>query len=318
MPFMKTILIFIVSFVSVSVFAQANSFVDPVRQQMALEKLKTIVLPSSLVRKNIAESVQVNSQCATQDQEILSIDPNTNESMKVTLKSYVSPKANRTVIVMPPTGGVNELDYKYAQAFCDAGLNAIILMSWVGDSLQQIDPGMHDRNALRGVTAIRSLLTTIESTQTVGIFGTSVGGILGALAIGLEERLVTGLFVVAGGDMTEVIAQSTEKNLAALRDLRMQEYGFSDIGDYFQLLDENVVIEPLDFANYSGAKKIGFVLSTADLTVPTKNQYDLINAWGGEDLIFKTAPPFFNHFAAILHSSYWWTDDITAYFVENL
>src|SRR5690606_3623650 len=154
--------------------------------------------------------------------------PNSGQNMAVDLTSYYSAGSSKMVIVLPPTGGVNALDYKYAKAFCDAGLNAIILKSWAGNLIQTLDTHMHDQNTLRAVTSIRSLLSTIDTTMTIGIFGNSVGGITGALAIGLEDRITTGLFVVAGGGMSEIIAESSEQTLTELRAKRFKEFKFKD------------------------------------------------------------------------------------------
>ncbi len=159
---------------------------------------------------------------------------------------------------------------------------------------------------------------TIEQTQKIGILGNSVGGILAALSTGLEERILAGLFVVAGGGLTEIIAESTEKNLSLLRDLRFKEYQFQSIGDYYEMLDQKVTIDNLDFANFTGPKKVGFIISNSDKTVPTNTQYDLVKAWGNNKLIFKTAPSYLNHVATIVHASVWWTDDIVNFFEVNL
>lgn len=298
--------------------AHSQDLLSSQRQAQALQKLNKIILPTDLKRIVDSSDTKVSQFCTSRNESMMSIDPNTGEEMLVQLTTYTSLNSEKTVIVLPQTGGVNQLDHKYATAFCKSGMNAIILLTWQGDMIKQVDPGMHDRNALRAMAAIRSLLVTIDQKQKVGMFGTSVGGILGALATGLEKRIETGLFIVAGAGMTKIMSESDEKNLTELRNLRMKHFDLKTEGDYMELLDNNVVIDPLDFASYSGNKKAAFIVSDYDSTVPTSTQYDLVNVWGGEHLIFKRAPVFFNHFAAIVHSSLWWTQDVTDYFQQNL
>lgn len=302
---------------SLCVSAQAQQLFNLERQAQALDKINKIVVSSDVKRQMDSSDTVITTNCSSRNESIMAIDPNSQQSMRVQLLTYTSSSSLKTIIVLPPTGGVNKLDYKYAEELCKNGMNAIILLAWQGDDIKEVDPGMHDRNALRAIVSIRSLINSIDQKQKLGIFGTSVGGILGALVIGLEPRLETGLFLVAGAGMSKIMVTSDEKTLTGLRDLRMKHYNLKSEGDYWELLDKNVFIDPLDFVNYSGTKKVSFIVSDYDTTVSTESQYDLVQVWGGDHLIFKQAPFLFNHFAAILHSSVWWTQDIVDYFKNN-
>jgi hypothetical protein len=298
--------------------AQTQELFNFERQSMALEKIKKIVVSENVTRFADNSSTVITTTCSSRNESIVATDPSSQENMRVRLTTYTSTGSSKTVIVLPPTGGVNKLDYKYAEEICKKGMNAIILLTWEGDDIKEVDPGMHDRNALRAIVSVRSLINSIDKKQKLGIFGTSVGGILGSLVIGLEPRLETGLFLVAGAGMSKIMVTSDEKTLTGLRDLRMKHYNLKSEGDYWELLDKNVFIDPLDFVNYSGTKKVNFIVSDYDTTVSTESQYDLVNVWGGDHLIFKKAPFLFNHFAAILHSSVWWTQDIVDFFETNM
>ncbi len=129
-----------------SVFASTNS--NP-RQAKALLKLQAIQLPKNLSRQIVSPKETISPTCSQQNEKILSIDPNFKSEMTINLKSYYAEHAQRTIIILPPTGGVNSLDYNYAKEFCKAGFNSIILLSWTDDTKLFLDPKMHDQNTLR-------------------------------------------------------------------------------------------------------------------------------------------------------------------------
>jgi hypothetical protein len=58
------------------------------------------------------------------------------------------------------------------------------------------------------------------------------------------------------------------------------------------------VFEPLDFIGDSGPKKVLMMVALKDVTVPTKNQYDLYHAFGDQELLTHDS----DHIGTILYT----------------
>lgn len=223
--------------------------------------------------------------------------------------------SDRTVILLPPTGGENILDQGYANHLCSGGFRVVILQTWFNQTEVTLDPAMHDNGAVRSLSAIRHTLDYLKPTRAsqVGILGTSVGALSSSLALGFEPRLSSGVFIVGGFGFSEIVARSTEAGAAKLRDARMKAFGLKNIEDYVALLAEKVVIEPGDFTEFSGRKNVLAFVGTRDVTVPTKNQTALVKAYQAESDEYAG-----DHTQTILNTFTWKRGKIAAFFEKNL
>lgn len=249
-------------------------------------------------------------------------DPVTLSPRKVRLKQYAPlfnrhPENLKTVLVMPPTGGENILDQLYSNALCRAGFRAVMVQGWDDDTFTELDAKMHDRGALKALAAIRQAVEYAvggRSDVKVGILGTSVGAISSSFAAGFDSRISTAVLIVGGIGMPEIIGASTEKTLTRLRAERSQAFGYKSVEEYQAALAKTLVVEPGDFIGHSGPKKVFMVLATQDVTVPTKNQWDLYRAFGNQEL--RTFEG--NHIEAIKASPKLYLQDMIAFLQQNL
>lgn len=180
--------------------------------------------------------------------------------------------SSRAVLILPPTGGKNRLDEQYAERLCERGIEAWILTAWDTDqpdySLKE-NVLSHDQAGLRGISAVRQIVTQMPGT--LGILGTSAGGILAAVALAVEPRFTTGVLIAAGADLPEIVANSDLQTLRDLREQRMRDYHLT-ADQYKQFLRENVLLDPKWFGQELQAKKIGMIFATQDHTVPYQQQ----------------------------------------------
>lgn len=235
-------------------------------------------------------------------------DPVTMKPGQIKLTTFVlkgseSVQSNlKTVVVMPPTGGVNALDWAYAARLCVSGLRAAVVTNWDFDTFNELDMDMHDRGALRALAAIRHSIEFLnpKRPKQLGIFGTSVGAISSAMATGYDARISAAALVVGGGGLREIIARSTEQHLSDLRQQRMAAFHLNSVDAYQQMLSPHIKIEPLDFIGMSGPKNIWMMIATKDDTVPTANQMKLYQAFGrpGNSLSYAS-----DHLGTILYTS---------------
>lgn len=208
----------------------------------------------------------------------------------------------KSVIVMPPTGGVNVLDWAYAARLCVSGFRTAVVTNWDFDTFNELDMGMHDRGALRALAAIRHTIEFLnpKRPRQLGIFGTSVGAISSVMATGYDARISAAALIVGGGGLREIIARSTEQHLSDLRKQRMAAFNLTSVDAYQQMLSPHINIEPLDFIGLSGPKNIWMMIATKDDTVPTANQMKLYQAYGrpGNSLSYPS-----DHLGTILYTS---------------
>lgn len=219
--------------------------------------------------------------CLTEDIEIIGQDPINFQKRKVNITRYLARGQNKnpgTVIILPPTGGVNILDRGYANELCWAGMNVALISGWDHQEPKSIDFGIHDQGALRALAAVRHVVEFLEkdNASSIALLGTSIGAIAGNLVLGYEPRLSSAALIVGSGRFADVVAESTEKGALALREQRMKHLGIKDLEEYRKVVHQYVKTDPTSFVNYSGAKKTLLVTADADITVPTAYQYELV------------------------------------------
>jgi len=256
------------------------------------------------------------SFCRLTDVRLSVTDPVTSKPGFVQNRIYEARNgSDRTVILLPPTGGENILDQGYANHLCSAGFRVVLLQTWHNQTESTLDMGMHDNGAVRSLSAIRHTLDYLKPTRTsqVGILGTSVGALSSSLALGFDARLNSAVLIVGGVDMAEVIAASTEAGATKLREARMKAFGFRNFEEYLAAMREHVLIDPAAFSDYSGPKNVLAFVGTRDVTVPTKNQLALVKSFNAESDEYAG-----DHTQTILNTFTWRRGKIAAFFEKSL
>ncbi len=183
-----------------------------------------------------------------------------------------APRSTRSVLILPPTGGVNQLDIQWAEQLCDKGIESWIVTAWdrgLPDYTLAADLLSHDKAGVRGISAIRQI--AVHMSGRLGILGTSAGGILAAVALAVEPKFTTGVFIAAGADLPEIVSSSDLANLRVLREQRMRVNNWSP-AEYKNQLRQTVLLDPGLFAEEMSAKKTGVVIAFRDRTVPVRQQ----------------------------------------------
>jgi dienelactone hydrolase len=184
----------------------------------------------------------------------------------------------KTLLLIPPTGGTNFIDRGYAEKFCENGFDVYILDHWTGDNEYNLDLEIHQRFYARVQRGIGLILANVSSSF-IGILGTSVGGIHTAVAMGLHDRLDAAFVIVGGAPLAEIIVNSDQDVLVEAKKKRYQVFHFSNDQEYIDSLDRAFALDPLKLPRRFVGKPLGMVISSNDLTVPTKNQRDLEKFW---------------------------------------
>jgi hypothetical protein len=224
------------------------------------------------------------------------------------------PNSRGAVIIVPPTGGANFLDRRYARSLCRAGFESVIITHWQGIDEESLELSVHDRLLRRGQTAISETLAELGHHSFVGILGTSVGAIHGLTALG-STPIDAGFFIAGGAPVSQVIAESSQRELALYRHKRMTQFGFQNTAEYQVALAQAIPqdLEPLYYQEILKNKSIGFILAQSDDTVPTHLQQKLVKQVNPLTLLEINA----SHFWAIVKSWWFYEDVIVDFFINE-
>lgn len=197
------------------------------------------------------------------------------------------------VIVLHILGGDFPLARVFANGIAQRGTAALFLkMPYYGPRRPPNSPRRmisHDpRETVEGMTQaildIRQAAAFLASREEIdpeqlGVFGISLGGITGALALTAEPRLRNGCLILAGGDMARIAWESEE--LAELRDRWVNGGGSKT--EFFDLMKQ---IDPVTYSATLGKRRVLMMNATDDEVVPKVCTESLWRAFGEPPIIW--------------------------------
>jgi dienelactone hydrolase len=256
--------------------------------------------------------------CAVDVVKIQAEDPATHAPGSLQIRVYTPKHYEHSLIIVPPTGGENPIDRGYADLFCKNNIRAAIVEHWTGDDDAGTDLDVHDRGTARGIVAVKHTVEYLnpEANEPLGILGTSLGAIIASAAVGYEPRITAMALIVGGGGIANINAYSTEDVLIKLREDRMKTYGFKTPEEYEAALNQHIKLDPLYSAKLSHIEHNYMMIGDKDLTVPTKNQIELLDAIGPD----KVEQHHFagNHFETILYTFATHKQNLVDFFTDSL
>ncbi len=207
-------------------------------------------------------------------------------------------KIKSTVIILPPTGGINLIDRSYAKAFARVGATALVLKKHSGEGDKRIDLDLHQRVHAAALKAFAMILKTIPKDHEVGVLGTSLGGLYAAIAVNRHEEIDRVVVIGTGAPIPKIIANSTNSGMTYLREQRFKKFKFSSKEEYAAEISKRFFLDPLSSGKAYQKKKLGMVVLLEDEAVPTKYQRELQAAWQPDLLIEREN----SHFWGIIRS----------------
>ncbi|MEM2586724.1 MAG: alpha/beta fold hydrolase [Candidatus Bathyarchaeia archaeon] len=143
-------------------------------------------------------------------------------------------------------------------------------------------PNINDtlRGTIQTVIDLRRAVDYLETrpeidVNKIGYVGGSMGGILGAIFIGVEPRIKAAVLIVAGGNMSLMIRESQHYTMSAVRE-HLQKEGIS-YEELQRILDP---IDPINFIKYFSPRPVVFHLGRHDVIVPAEAGRQLYEAAG--------------------------------------
>jgi dienelactone hydrolase len=238
----------------------------------------------------------------------------TDPNFSLEYSQYInSSSTKKSLIIMPPTGGVNFIDKRYANEFCSAGYHVYVIKSWTNPN-KSSDIGLerHQRDHERAQASISKVIAEIQ-TPFIGLLGTSLGGMYAAVAANYQDKINAVFLIVAGAPVTEVIVKSDQDVMQELLKRRKEKFGYKTDDEYLQALERAFFLEPMKLGEKYKTKDIGMVIATQDEKVPTKNQKALADFFKPKKVITYES----SHLWGIVKPWLFSSDEIIEFFDES-
>jgi dipeptidyl aminopeptidase/acylaminoacyl peptidase len=133
-------------------------------------------------------------------------------------------------------------------------------------------------------------------SKRIGVLGTSMGGINGAMLVGVDSRINSAVLALAGCDIPYILAKSKDRGVQRYQKTYMGEHGVSSDEMYEQL---KMLLEwdPKNLAPYVDPGRELLILGVCDKVVPFKKGMELRRAMGGPE----TKLVLSGHYTAVLY-----------------
>jgi dienelactone hydrolase len=219
-----------------------------------------------------------------------------HESNNTVHCEYFLPKRKEkvpAVVVLHILGGDFALSRLFCTGLADHGVAALFLkMPYYGPRRQPgVDRRMISQDPhetvegftqavldIRRATAFLASQKEIDSDR-LGIFGISLGGITGSLAMTAEPRLKNGCFLLAGGDLAKVAWESKELEKVRRRWIEKggDEQGFRDILE---------VVDPARYGEHVRGRRILMLNAKEDEVIPKACTESLWESFGKPEIVW--------------------------------
>lgn len=181
----------------------------------------------------------------------------------------------RAVVVLPIQGGDYEVSRHFADAFAGAGFDVLRFerrAEWLDpqaeiESVGALIPA-YVRDIRLGIAKWRELLADAHgATIDVGLFGVSMGAMMGTLILAEEPDIRRAVLCIGGGNLADILVDGRDKELDAWRAIVTERVGGA--AAFRERVGEVVgPTDVLDAAPRVGAERIHFVAARFDRVVP--------------------------------------------------
>lgn len=233
-----------------------------------------------------------------------------NQDITVSVSYYGDPQpTSKSILIMPPTGGTNYIDRRYATDLCRAGFDVYILDSWSNMEFETIQLDRHQKFYMRAQLAVSEVLKAVPA-GFVGMLGTSLGGLHTSISIQTQPRVQAAFLIVAGTPIIDTVMESDQEAMIALRKVRRDQLGYKTDSELHEALRQAFTLEPQKLGSSYKDKIIGMSIATEDTTVPTSRQIELKNFYQPQTVITHES----SHFWGIVKTWLFETSDIVSFF----
>lgn len=238
------------------------------------------------------------------------------EGFQVLYESYAAKPPNhkqRTILILPPTGGVTYLERSYARSLSQQGVAVKVLQKWTGMDQTSLDLNLHQKLHQLAMRAVQEVIDTCPKNHKISLMGTSVGGIFTAVAASKFDRLDRVLSIAGGSPIPDLIVDSDYETMKTLREKRFKKFNFRSREQYLKALDQSFFLNPHKMPKKFKNKHLGQIILLKDNAVPTTYQKKLQQLWKPEYVREIRA----SHFNGIIKAWWFFSDEIEKFLIGN-
>jgi dipeptidyl aminopeptidase/acylaminoacyl peptidase len=194
------------------------------------------------------------------------------------------------VLVFPILGGSYVVSEMMSKVLVGRGYAVVHLerrrLFPESDEAADPDPARPAERMRLSVLDARRLLDWLETrpevdANRIGAAGVSIGGILAATLMGVDDRVRAGAFIMAGGGLPELLHDSTERPVRRYRDAVLAAGLAEDRADFLRLSRRYTEpLDPLTRAHRIDPGRVVLVSGRFDRVVPPERTRALWEAIG--------------------------------------
>ncbi len=214
-------------------------------------------------------------------------DPMTKITLTVTAHYFQNSKTSKLpiLIIVPPINGISIREKKVTNHFLAQGYHVLVIEPIKNITNVSVPISEFQNNLLSFVGAVRSVIDVVSKkpeidTTNIFLWATSMGAIYSSIVIGVDNRINSGIFIVGGASIADIVTESDQKYIRNYKNQRIKEEKLKSDEEFRSLLKANITVDPLNYAKNKPPQNIYFVMATKDKTVPTKYQEMLYSSFG--------------------------------------
>ncbi len=196
------------------------------------------------------------------------------------------PGPHPTVVVFPILAGSHVVSEALAKALVNRGYAVAHLERETLEFAGPADPEFPGRVLRTAILDARRLLDFLIThpeldPHRMAAGGVSLGGMLAAILMGVDERVRAGFFFMAGGDFAQMMAVTKEKPIRAFRRRVIEERALDGPEAFARLMGPVLdPIDPLRFAPALDPRDVLLISARWDQVVPPDHTRSLWEALG--------------------------------------
>ncbi len=200
------------------------------------------------------------------------------------------PGPHAAVLVFPILGGSHVVSEALAKALANRGYAVLRVerrrLFAARDEEEVGDFAVPARRLRQALLDGRRLLDWLETRPEIdatrlAVAGVSVGGIMAATLMGLDERIRAGVFLMAGGGLPELLYESTERPLRRFRERVFESTGDTSREGFVRRARVHTEsLDPLRYADRIAPERVVLVSGRFDRVVPSARTEALWEALG--------------------------------------
>ncbi len=210
------------------------------------------------------------------------------------------PGRRAAVLVLPILGGDYPIERAFCRFFAQRGLHCALVHRRTIKFTASESPADLEVLLRRTVIRQRQVIDWLETqpgvdAARVGVFGISMGGIVGVMTAAVEPRVQAVVAGLAGGGIADILRETRDPILAKPRARYLATRGLT-LDELHRQLREALRTDPLRLAPYVDGRRVLMIRARLDRTIPAARSRQLWEALGRPERV--TLPT--GHYSSLL------------------